>query len=371
MRPWLKVNNPGEADQRSNTLIRKLLFWESYTSGAYSISTEKSGEVLDLYVEARESKSTLIVFHGSIPRVREHYPIFSGRHLAEAVGANLISISDPCLALGDIDLGWHLGTRGLGPLKTTLIPLVSHIINSIESKDLYFFGASGGAHPAIRIGVAFPDSTIILSNPRLSLERRPQAKTKQFLETVFGFAVKGNVQEDHLKFIKSLGETDAGELLALSRHSKVLLYQNLEDEGYLNGQVLPFLRSLPLDNSQLLIRFSRDGSGHQVIPTPIIREIIRGMISPSGSFQERARKVGFASVKDKILEAVGDIPNFSNSLSPISKVEDSNTQRLREENQKLRDELTVTKRYLKHARRARDKAWEEIEKGQATKAEIS
>ena len=26
----LKVNNPGEPDQWSNTLIRKLLFWESY-----------------------------------------------------------------------------------------------------------------------------------------------------------------------------------------------------------------------------------------------------------------------------------------------------------------------------------------------------
>lgn len=28
----LRVNNPGEVDQWSNTLIRKLLFWESYSS---------------------------------------------------------------------------------------------------------------------------------------------------------------------------------------------------------------------------------------------------------------------------------------------------------------------------------------------------
>ncbi|MGP5118414.1 hypothetical protein ACTXJL_13940, partial [Corynebacterium casei] len=72
-------------------------------SGVHSIKV--GSQIIDLYVENRGSKVTLVNFNAAANPSTKTMPSFRGFGLTEDAGINLIAVSDPTMVLGEIRLG--------------------------------------------------------------------------------------------------------------------------------------------------------------------------------------------------------------------------------------------------------------------------
>lgn len=153
-------------------------------SGVHSIDFR--GTHLDLLVTCADSSTTLVSFHAALSPRAKTLPSLQGSSVAKDVGVNLIAVSDPALAKGDIDLGWFAGDSGTGPLRGTLAPLIRHAAEQLGTKRLILFGPSGGGYAAVAFGNEFPGSVVLAVNPRLDLGARPKSQVEKYLEVAHG-----------------------------------------------------------------------------------------------------------------------------------------------------------------------------------------
>src|SRR5699024_8142349 len=136
---------------------------------------------LDLLLESRRADTTLVVFHGALSSSHTVLPDFHGRGAASAAGVNLISLSDPSLQMGDVDVGWFIGDRTTGRLPRLFTPVITHALRSLGGSQTMLMGGSGGGYAALSYAANFSGATVLLLNPRLNLSTSPFAKVDQYL----------------------------------------------------------------------------------------------------------------------------------------------------------------------------------------------
>ncbi|MEX3513707.1 MULTISPECIES: hypothetical protein [unclassified Corynebacterium] len=183
---------------------------------------------------------------------------------------NLIAVSDPTLAKGDIDLGWFAGDKDTGPLPETLGPLIQHAAESLGTSRLILFGPSGGGYAAIVFGTMFPDSVVLAVNPRLDLNARPKARLEKYLEVAHGDRTTGDVSV----LLKEFGLTRVQDQLEKPLDFNLLIFQNSGDTVYLNNQLTPFLSDFHSD-PRVHVRLENYATGHKPIPGEMLRDILR------------------------------------------------------------------------------------------------
>lgn len=224
---------------------------------------------LDLLVEDRGADATLVVFHSALTERHATVPVFQGRGAAAAAEMNLVSVADPSLEMGDVDLAWFLGNRFIGALRPLLSPVIRHVVRSLGSSRTILMGGSGGGYAAILFAQDFPDCAVLALNPRLDLTESPFAKVDQYLRVCHkaaGITARTRIRE---AFVPDRLADELREGLNFD----LLIWQNLEDTTFLEHQLKPFLHELG-DDPRLRVRFDEHGPGHRPVPTPMIWQVL-------------------------------------------------------------------------------------------------
>ncbi|QNE89950.1 hypothetical protein H0194_02650 [Corynebacterium incognita] len=249
--------------------------------GEFVLTIAYGNSNLDFLIHNRASPNTLVVFHSSLSQRAKTTPQLPGVGLASDTGTNLVSIADPTIELGDIDLAWFIGNSEIGSLPPVVAGILNKIVLQLASVRTVFFGASGGAYAALLHAFEFVPDVVLAVNPRLDLGARPYPAFGQYLEVAF--QAKTNLQRIRVrdKFVKVSME----DLVAQSGLPFALfIYQNIQDRQYLRFQTKPFLEGLP-DRANVQIRFERDGAGHRPIPPEKLRHIVRQLCDISSVAQ--------------------------------------------------------------------------------------
>lgn len=270
--------------QRFNYSNEKAFLRSNLESGLHSIAVKQ--QFLDLLIEDRKSKTTIISFHASLTKRVRTVPALQGHGLAEDTGVNLIALADPTIGLGDIDLAWFLGNRGIGKLPALLSPLIQHAVNALETERLIIFGPSGGGYASILFGKYFPGSIILAVNPRLDLKSKPAADIGNYLTVghwAHGATPRLRIRDE---YVVDLLSEYSDEL-----NFDLCIYQNLGDSVYLQNQLIPFVSSMHY-HSNLYTRIEWTGKGHTPIPGKTLRSIIASMANAS-SQAEAISSAGF------------------------------------------------------------------------------
>lgn len=245
------------------------------SSGVHSVAVGR--QHLDLLLEDRGSPTTLISFHASLTSRARTVPSLQGQSLAADTGVNLIAVADPTIALGDIDLAWFLGNRGLGKLPPILGPLLKHGSESIGSERVILFGPSGGGYAAINFGRYFPDQIVLAVNPRLIMNAQPIASVSKYLTVAHRAEGATPRKRIRSEFVTEKASSFYPDGLPFD----LCIFQNTGDRVYRDHQLAPFLAEMGSD-PRLFTRLEWTGQGHKPIPGPLLREIVTELSTGSG-----------------------------------------------------------------------------------------
>lgn len=247
---------------------------------------------LDVLVEDRGSSTTIVMFHSALTKRAKTTPSLAGSTLANDTEMNLVSIADPTIEIGDIDLAWYLGNKEIGELPPLLSPLIQHALEALRTDRVILVGASGGGYAAARFGYFFPDSIVLAINPRLDLTARPQASLEKYLEVAHPLDQKNSTQDTRDEMVPPrIKDFYEGPL-----PFDLCIYQNMADKLFLVFQVLPYLRTVK-DDPRVFVRSQFDGIGHKPIPKQTLRGIIKTFASAADQ-HEAVLSAGFLPVKE-------------------------------------------------------------------------
>lgn len=260
-----RVQKPGTSVHQSEAMF----FDRAAFPGIHAIRV--GTEWLDVSYIDRGSSHTLVCFHSALTNRVRTIPAFSGLHVADEVNMNLISVADPTLARGDIDLAWFLGTRGTGMLRNRLSPIIRHLLGD---RQAVLFGASGGGYAATLFGQDFHGHTVVAVNPRLFLAAHPQASIGKYLEVAHGAIRATTAKRIRREFVVDNLADLYGEGLPFEMH----LLQNQGDSVFRRHHAEPFVEALAGDPR---LHYIPDdyGPGHIAIPASLLVQRLREAIS--------------------------------------------------------------------------------------------
>lgn len=243
----------------------------SEQSGIHSIKYGQGN--LDLYVENRNARTTLVVFHAAVPPRVKTYPVFQGLSITRNIDCNLIFVSDPVLELGT-NLGWYSGDA-LRNLQKDL-PVVLHcVLESFDTHEhLVFFGPSGGGYASLFYSLQFPGSWAIPMNPQTDISKYSENAVNAYLNAAWSNISIGKADFEH-------------NLVDLYREhfpNKVLYVQNLGDRTHVPKYLIPFLTSTSENRANTAVFAGEWGLGHKPAPGKILTRIFRDVISSGGDW---------------------------------------------------------------------------------------
>lgn len=311
---------------------------QKISPGAHEINLGKQN--LHLLYKSYNSPTTLIVFHGALPETAHTFPVLQGQGIAEQAQTNLISIADPSIAMG-VNLGWHLGNRIVGDLESPIVSVLQHLLGCDNPQKVIFFGASGGAHPALHYGsiISLDSKYIILANPRITLEDGIMSSVEDYFQTCWGSNQPRMVKA--FKSCKLLQNSrpdnlviDAGEFAIKSETQNIFVYQNLEDDLYLNTQTIPFLRKALEAQLQTFFYFAQDGAGHIPMPKTELVSMIENI--QFSNFTETK----FRTPKEALLDALAAFPQRDSTARKLIRA----NRKLQKQNHELKNRNARLKR---------------------------
>lgn len=253
-------------------------------------SVRHGEELLDLYVEDRGAPVTLVMFHSALTNRVRTVPVFQGRRIAEAAGMNLVSLSDPSLERGDIDLAWFLGNRRTGKLRPVLSPLIQHCLESLGSERTVFFGASGGGYAAINFTQDFPDVMVLAVNPRMDMGARPPAQMSTYLHVCHDAVSATPQRRVRAEFVVERLSDEFPDGLPFD----LLIFQNSGDHVYFEHQSGPFIAE-HVNDPRLFVRLEHTGDGHTPIPGATLDSILECLADEEPKESEAIAGAGFQS----------------------------------------------------------------------------
>lgn len=275
--------------RRYSSLATFFLF--PISNGVHTI--EHEGRLLDLLIQNRNSETTLVVFHGSLPEKQQTLPFLQGEGVARAAKVNLISVADPSLVMGDIDCAWFLGDRKIGPLRSILSPVIQYVLTALGSKQTIMFGGSGGGYAAVNFAQDFPDSIALAMNPRLNFNGTPSSTLPKYLQACHNAMSRTPMVRVKKEFLTA----NLLDAVNDSQDFDLLIVQNRNDYRYLNRQVVPFLRGIN-DTSRTWVRLFDGENGHVPLPRDEVAQIVRELSSNIKRTPQCYPSVGFNSLTE-------------------------------------------------------------------------
>jgi len=253
---------------------------EPLQDGLTSIKT--NNRWFDFVYEDRGADTTLVTFHAGMPQRAERYPIFSSRAIAEAIHANYLGFADPaCGALESLPTFWHLGTKRVAAGR--FIPaIINHVLATGTGKHLLFFGSSAGGFAALNYSAQFPESAVLVMNPRIDLLSEPNRFP--------GYAVTCFPGVDPKTLARQL-PVSMSEAYAQSSGNTIAYLQNTEDDDYYWHHFVPFMAALG-GKSDVYVHAEAWGAGHVVPPRDAYVEPMARLVREAPHW-DRALASGF------------------------------------------------------------------------------
>lgn len=242
--------------------------------------------VVDILVEDRGADTTLLVFNAALSPRTKLLPAFQGGALAQDCGVNLVSVSDPGCARGDVDLAWYLGDEKTGELPPLLGPMLAHAVRATSPRRTIMMGGSGGGYSAVLYGPWMPDAIVFAINPRLDMQASPKAALESYLTACHPDEEPAAAQR---RFVPRR-PTDPLDGAPLP--FDLCLFQNTGDTRFWNNQFGPFLERSAGDK-RVYTRTEYTGEGHTPIPPDTVREIITALARTDLTPAAAIRAAGF------------------------------------------------------------------------------
>ena len=251
-------------------------------SGIYSFSGFPLP--VDLLLRAEPGAPLFVFLHGNAPRSTQYsLPVFAARTVTENLKLNVLSISDPALALSDdLTLTWFSGTAEL-PVRRIVIDLIRHFARLVGTERIIICGGSGGGYATLLALLAFPQAVAMVWNPQTDILRYVPAVVAHFAKVCYGLEELQLRQELPRKMICDLCPAYA----SLYAGQKIIYVQNADD-WHVTEHARPFFQSLnptspPLEKGSLIsqkmvgeifLYQNRWGNGHAQPPNAMVRAIV-------------------------------------------------------------------------------------------------
>lgn len=239
--------------------------------GTHAIAV--GSEWIDVSYTDRGAPVTLVCFHSALTQRVLTVPAFSGTTVAEQAGINLIAVADPSIATGDVDLGWFLGTRGMGDLRPRLSPVIHHLLGD---RRAILFGASGGGYAATLYGGDFPGHSVVAVNPRFDLTARPEAKLHDYLRSAHKVRSAAGFSRAMERYVPAPLQEVYADGLPFDLH----ILQNANDRIYRQNQMGPFVDALGVD-ARVRVYLYDGEPGHRPISSQLLVQYLQHVAAHS------------------------------------------------------------------------------------------
>lgn len=257
------------------------LMADTLESGLHTIGV--GGLLLDFWLVVRINAPLLCFFHGNAPR-NECFklPVISGWQVTEGLNASFFIPSDPSLLMdGNMELGWHAGTRQV-PLQYIYEIIIEKICRKISPEKLIFWGGSGGGFASLFLSARFDDSYAFVWNPQTSIlayEEGPVLNYAKVCFDVVGLDEFGAVIDNYIV-------SDVSKIY-LSSNNKVFYLQNKSD-WHVEKHLVPFLHGLAINvnsegcsewvNNNLYVHLGELADGHEPPPKEVIKKVLSFLV---------------------------------------------------------------------------------------------
>ncbi len=266
------------------------------------LSIGSNGVPIDVMNSPADSDTTIVSLHGAIDS-QAPLPMLVGFGVTRGLPASRIFISDPSLYISEkLGLSWYAGSMVQVDLQRQLVSIIERIVASTNSKNLIFFGSSGGGFAALALSRQFSGSLALAMNPQTSLAEYYPTAVDRYLSNAW-----------------SVDDGDLGKLPNSVQHDLVSAYidgfentvgymQNVRDFFHIQKHLIPFINGVPSNPNVyvLMERWGEDGGdGHVPAPKDKIQEILTAAASCSGDWDSGLSAVGF--IRGPMTEMVRDL----------------------------------------------------------------
>ncbi len=222
----------------------------------------------------KRSDKMVIFGSGAFNRDKLEPPIFQRHSWINEINETVILFNDPTLYLGKINLGWGYGNNESHFLEeiSTIIKRLQSLL-SIHSKNVLFYGSSGGGFMALMLAGFVEGSRCIVNNPQTSITKY----FKTHVERLFSVAHP----QLSLEEAKTLHPERTSVTRLYQRKNtvpKITYIQNSQSKHDINNHLLPFITELStiedFDDYVTIKLYSDKEKGHDPLDKQQTLEII-------------------------------------------------------------------------------------------------
>lgn len=195
----------------------------------------------------------------------------------EIIDGSVLYIADPVLSINrDLNIGWYIGTEDIAVDKY-IAEFVSFIALNlkIELNHVVAYGSSAGGFAAMQLASNIKNNMLAVAiNPQTNVFDYLDKPVNLFIEKCWSKSIPSNCDIRFNLNFKDLGNT------------KILYIQNLSDSDHYDKHMLPFLKTVGVDNTDLpveqqqgMIRIMKydHPSGHAAEPKEMLPEIFKAI----------------------------------------------------------------------------------------------
>ncbi|MGO3077941.1 hypothetical protein [Corynebacterium casei] len=229
--------------------------------------------VLEVLVEDRGAKTTLVLFHAAVNPKQTTLPVFIGHQLTSDIKANLIFVSEPSLDLG-ASIGWFCGdpTRDL---QSKLKSILKHIQESLKtSHNLVFYGSSAGGFASLYYSHHFKHSLAVVANPQTDISKYHIEHVDQFLNRAWGTS---NIED-------VTATTEVCSMYSKSFPNYVAYLQNCNDDLHISEHCLPWEAATEKFSDRRRFITDNWGQGHAPPNFFLLKGILEYAVSLDGNW---------------------------------------------------------------------------------------
>ena len=240
--------------------------------------------VLEVLVQDRRAKTTLVLFHAAVDPRKTSLPVFIGHQLTEELDANLVFMSEPSLELG-ASIGWFTGDPSRD-LQHDLVKVLGHIQSGLKkAKYLMFYGSSAGGFASLYYSHQFPNSLAIVANPQTDIVKYHPEHVTKFLERVW--------KTDDIQEVSA--QTEVCSLYGESFPNFVGYLQNSDDELHIQEHCLPWAEVTQQFEDRRAFLIDYWGEDHAPPNFFLLQGILQYAATLDGNWHEFLKDESFSS----------------------------------------------------------------------------
>lgn len=237
-------------------------------------------------VRFSSTNKNLICFgSGAYDPKRLSPPIFRRHSWQHRFEESVIYYNDPTLYVDpDIIIGWGVGKNDKWYLQDiTKIISVLAAKNGVKSKNILFFGSSGGGFTALILSAFIKKSTVIVNNPQIFLANYAKQHFNQMVDSCF----------DNLDFNTILTKYgyrfDVLEIFKREKYMPNITYLvNIDSKPDISNQLIPFINhisSFEYFNDVTILLYHAENGHEGIFDTEETINIIKNHFRTSKSNQ--------------------------------------------------------------------------------------